>query len=224
MENGTLAGIGVPRRLVFLLPIILSIVWNQPASAEEQPVAARLLSAASLLGDRTLGAADAPVVMVEFASATCPHCAEFHAKVLPEIKRDYVDTGKVRFIFREFPLDQLALGAFMLARCLPEDMYFTAIDTLFATQSDWAKAQNPADQLLKVLQPLGMTRETFESCIKREDLANAIVGHMRSSADGFGIKGTPTIFVNGTLIDGHKEMSDVKVAIETAIGEQARQK
>ena len=110
---------------------------RRPRSTND--AAGKMLAAASPLGDRVLGQADAPVVMVEYASATCPHCAEFHAKVLPLIKTEYIDTGKVRFIFREFPLDQAALGAFMLARCVPEDKYFATIDLMFRRQAIWMK-------------------------------------------------------------------------------------
>jgi protein-disulfide isomerase len=178
--------------------------------------ASKMLAAASPLGDRVLGQADAPVVMVEYASATCPHCAEFHAKVLPLIKAEYIDTGKVRFIFREFPLDQAALGAFMLARCVPEDKYFATIDLMFRRQGIWMKGDKAAE-LLKVTQMAGMDKAGFDACLKRADIAKAIVESSRKAAKDFAIKGTPAIFVNGQMIDGHKEMTEVKAAIDAAI-------
>ena len=188
--------------------------WAQAQDTND--AASKLLAAASPLGDRVLGQADAPVVIVEYASATCPHCAEFHAKVLPLIKAEYIDTGKVRFIFREFPLDQAALGAFMLARCVAEDKYFATIDLMFRRQAIWMKGDKVAE-LLKVTQMAGIDKAGFDACLKRADLAKAIVESSRQAAKDFGIKGTPAIFVNGRMIDGHKEMADVKAAIDAAI-------
>ena len=188
-----------------------------PALAQDtNDAAGKMLAAASPLGDRVLGEADAPVVMVEYASATCPHCAEFHAKVLPLFKAEYIDTGKLRFIFREFPLDQAALGAFMLARCVPEDKYFATLDLMFRWQANWMKGDKAAE-LLKVTQMAGMDKAGFDACLKRADVAKAIIESSRQAAKDFGIRGTPAIFVNGRMIDGHKEMADVKAAIDAAI-------
>lgn len=189
--------------------------WAQAQDATD--AASKMLAAASPLGDRVLGRADAPVVMVEYASATCPHCAEFHEKVLPLIKTEYIDTGKVRFIFREFPLDKLAMGAFMLARCVPDDKYFPTIDMMFRRQQTWSKTGNPADELFRIMQFSGMDKSAFETCLKRADLSKAIFESSKKAAKDFGIKGTPAIFVNGQMIDGHKEMTEVKAAIDAAI-------
>ena len=127
--------------------------WAQAQDTTD--AASKMLAAASPLGDRVLGRDDAPVVMVEYASATCPHCAEFHEKVLPLIKTEYIDTGKVRFIFSEFPLDKLAMGAFMLARCVHDDKYFPTIDMMFRRQETWRKSSNPADDLFRIMQLSG---------------------------------------------------------------------
>ena len=134
---------------------------------------AKLMAAVPPHGERVLGKADAPVVMIEYASATCPHCAEFHVDVLPEIKKKYVDTGKVKLIFREFPLDDRAMAVFMLARCLPEDEYFQTVDSLFRQQKEWT-GSNPKAPLLKIMQDAGMTEAEFDACLKRRDLAQAI--------------------------------------------------
>jgi protein-disulfide isomerase len=205
------------RQSVRALIFAVFLAWAPWAQAQDAGDAAnKMLAAASPLGDRELGQADAPVVMVEYASATCPHCAEFHAKVLPLIKAEYIDSGKVRFIFREFPLDQVALGAFMLARCVPEDKYFATIDLMFRRQGIWMKGDKAAE-LLKVTQMAGMDKAGFDACLKRTDVAKVIVESSRQAAKDFGIKGTPAIFVNGQMINGHKEMADVKAAIDAAI-------
>lgn len=189
-----------------------------PGAQAQEPddAGAKLLAAASPLGDRVLGPADAPVVMVEYASATCPHCAEFHTKILPLIKAEYIDSGKLRFIFREFPLDRAALAASMLARCVPDDKYFATIDLMFRRQSIWMKGDRAAE-LLKITQMAGMDKAGFDACLARTELAKAIIESSRQAAKDFAIKGTPAIFVNGQMIDGHKDMSDVKAAIDAAI-------
>lgn len=147
------------------------------------------------IGDRMLGKADAPVTIVEYASATCPHCAEFHEKTWPVIKKKYVDTGKVRFIFREFPLDQLALAAFMLMRCAPKDKYHPMLGLIMKTQRTWVK--NPKEELLKIAKLAGMTEADFNACIKNQKLANSIVGISKDASRDFGVNSTPTFFING---------------------------
>lgn len=189
-----------------------------PALAEETKDKGKaMLEAASPLGDRSLGKVDAPVVLIEYASATCPHCAEFHEKLLPVIKAEYIDTGKVRFIFREFPLDNNALAVFMLVRCLPEDKFFATTDLVFRRQQLWAKAPNPGVEMTKIMNMAGMDKATFEACLKKEDLAKTLVDYSKKSAADFGIKGTPALFVNGEYVDGHKDMADVKKALDAAI-------
>ncbi len=183
---------------------------------ESNDAGAKLLAAASPLGDRVLGQAEAPVVMVEYASATCPHCAEFHTKVLPLIKAEYIDSGKLRFIFREFPLDRAALAASMLARCVPDDKYFATIDLMFRRQSTWMKGDRAAE-LLKITQMAGMDKAGFDACLARIENAKVMIEYSRQAAKDFAIKGTPAIFVNGQMIDGHKDMADVKAAIDAAI-------
>jgi protein-disulfide isomerase len=129
---------------------LAAIAIVNPALAEEKKDKGKaMLEAASPLGDRVLGKADAPVVLIEYASATCPHCAEFHETLLPQIKAEYVDSGKVKFIFREFPLDNNALAVFMLVRCLPEEKFFATTDIIFKRQQLWAKRQIPALKLQK---------------------------------------------------------------------------
>lgn len=189
---------------------------GQAATEEEAAFAARLLAAVPPHGERSLGRPDAPVVMVEYASATCPHCAEFHMKVLPDIKKTYIDTGKVRLIFREFPLDQRALAVFMLTRCVPEDKYFPTVDLVFRRQQVW-NGDNAKAELQKVLGMAGISAAEFDACLKREDLAKAIVETWKVGKEQFGVKGTPTFFVNGRFVDGHEDVASVATAIEDAL-------
>ena len=205
----------INRRIILA---ICGMVLASPARTEEvKDMGKAMLEAASPLGDRVLGKADAPVTFIEYASATCPHCAEFHEKVLPQIKAEYVDTGKVKFIFREFPLDNNALAVFMLVRCLPEEKFFPTTDIIFKRQQVWAKAPNPGVEVTKIMTEMGMDKTTFEACVKKEDMAKTLVDYSRKSAKDFGIKGTPALFINGKYIDGHKEMADVKKELDAAI-------
>jgi protein-disulfide isomerase len=120
-----------------------------------------------------MGSLEAPVVMIEYASASCPHCAEFHNTIWPLIRKKYVDTEKVRFVFREFPLDNLAFGAFILARCAPEDKYFPTIELLFKHQDLWMSS-TARKELFGIMQLIGMDKAEFDQCLNRDDLGREL--------------------------------------------------
>ncbi|MFN4142179.1 DsbA family protein [Aestuariivirga sp.] len=164
------------------------------------------------LGDMALGAAEgAKVTLVEYASATCPHCAAFHKEVWPKLKADYVDTGKIRFIFREFPLNDAALAAFMIARAAPKESYFPLIGVFFDTLDSWA--QNPAEGLLNIAKQAGFTQEKFDATLRDEALAKGIM-EIRDGGVKFGVKGTPTFFLNGKALEGEQTYETMKAAID----------
>lgn len=160
------------------------------------------LMEAGPLGDKILGADDAPVTIVEYASMTCGHCATFHKTTYPVLKKDYVDTGKVRFIFREFPLDPVATAAFMLARCAPEDKYFDIIDALFEDQRSWAYSNDPYNSLLNFAKQVGFTQEAFEACLTNQDVLDGVNAVRDRAASEFKVNSTPTFFVNGEKKSG----------------------
>ena len=173
------------------------------------------LHEAPALGERALGETDAPVTVIEYASATCGHCANFHNDSFPALKADYIDTGKVRFVFREFPLDELALAAFMLARCAPENRYFPIIDVLFEEQQSWTR--NAREELLKIARMAGFTPESFEECLQNEDVAKGILEIRSTAAEQYGVQSTPTFFVNRKVITGNQP-DELRQAIEDAAG------
>ena len=155
------------------------------------------------LPELVLGKDDAPVTVVEYASMTCSHCANFHTKVFPVIKEKYIDSGKVRFIMREFPLDKLAVAASMLARCAGGDKTFPLISALFAKQEEWAFVRgNPVPELFKIAKQAGFTQESFDKCLTDQKLMDDIVKVRSRAADSFGVGSTPTFFINGKRMTG----------------------
>ncbi len=150
------------------------------------------------LDDIALGQADAKITVVEYGSMTCGHCANFATKVFPEFKTKYIDSGKVRYIFREFPLDNLAAAVSMLARCAGGDKAFPLIDTFYAKQPEWASSNgNPVPKLFDIAKQAGFTQESFDKCLTDQKLLDQITAGRTRAGDVFGVSATPTFFVNG---------------------------
>ena len=167
------------------------------------------------LDDVALGPAEAKVTIVEYASMTCGHCSNFHKETFPKIKEKYIDTGKVRFIMREFPLDNLAAAAAMLARCAPGDKVYPMIDMLFSTQSEWAYVQgNPVPKLFEISKQAGFTQESFDKCLTNQKLLDQINAQRSRAADQFGVSATPTFFINGKKLQGAPKIETFDAMIE----------
>lgn len=198
----------VRRGLVAGLFVLLGNVGIAPAMA----IDLAKLNAPSPLGEMSLGPAEAKVTIIEYASASCPHCARFHNETFPLLKRDYIDTGKVRFILREFPHNQAGLAAFMMARCAPKEKYFPILDMVFETQETWLQA--PADGLFKIAQLAGFTRASFDTCLNNEAVAKGIIGVRDVAADEFGVDGVPTFFINGELLKGASDIASIKAIVD----------
>lgn len=163
------------------------------------------------LGDMVLGADEgAKVTIVEYASATCPHCAAFHKGAWKQIKAEYVDTNRIRYVFREFPTNDAALAAFMIARAAPKESYFPLIDIFFTTLETWA--QNPAEGLFNIAKQAGFTQAKFDETLKNEALAKGIM-EIRDGGVTFGVEGTPTFFLNGEKFNG-RDFEEFKAAID----------
>ena len=187
--------------------------WDlvRPARADDPPLAE--LMKPNPMGEMSLGDEHAPVTIIEYASMTCPHCAHFSMTTFPELKKRYIETGKVRFIFREFPLDQLAAAGFMLARCASPDKYFPLIETLFASQRDWV-VQHPLDPLLVIAKQAGFTKETFEACLTNQKILDGIEQVRDQGAKQFGVDSTPTFFVNGKRVAGDVSIEEMSKQID----------
>ena len=204
----------ITRRSVLLAGAAIAALAATPALAQEEgaPVDLAELLKPPALGDMALGADEgAKVTIVEYASATCPHCAAFHKDVWPKLKADYIDTGKIRFIFREFPLNDPALAAFMIARAAPKESYFPLIGVFFDTLETWAK--DPANGLLNIAKQAGFTQEKFDATLKDEKLAKGIM-EIRDGGVKFGVQGTPTFFLNGKPMRGEVTYDSLKADID----------
>ena len=194
----------------------LALLPSFPAFAQNASV--EELAAAGPLGDVALGPADAKVTIIEYASLTCSHCAAFHKDTWPELKKRYVDTGKVRFILREFPLDPLATAGFMLARCDGNEKYYPVTDLLFDRQSAWAFTQKPLDALQQMMRQAGFSQEKFEGCLKDKKLYDAVVDVRKRAEEKFKVNSTPTFFINGERKTGSMSIDELEKILKPMLG------
>ena len=167
-----------------------------------QSVEAKTLDTKSQLEDIVMGDPEAPNTIIEYFSLTCGQCAKFHANVLPKIKKHLIDTGKAKFISRDFPLNNLAILAHMVSRCAPRKYYRPYVTTLFKNFSSWTRKSDPVAALKQIAKLGGMGSEKFDSCLKNEELYQGMRKKMSEYTKKFGIDSTPTIIVNGEKVDG----------------------
>jgi len=169
-------------------------------------------------GDVVLGSEKAPVTIIEYASMTCPHCAHFAEYTFPELQKRYIDTGKVRFIFREFPLDALAAAGFMLARCAGKDKFMPVVDTLFAKQREWM-VDKPIEPLRGISKQFGFTQQTFDECLANQKVLDGIQDVRDRAAAKLGVNSTPTFFVNGKRLNGDQSIDMMAKEIDPYLKE-----
>ena len=198
---------------------IIGISAALPASvARAQATKDEELKIAGPLGDVFLGKDDAKVTIIEYASMTCPHCAHFHTATFPVLKQKYIDTGKVRFVLREFPFDPLATAAFMLARCNGNDKYYAMVDLLFTQQKSWSGTSNPAESLLATVKQAGFTQESFEACLKNQSIYDAVNAVRDRAEKVFGVDSTPTFFINGQKQSGALSIEELDKILTPLLG------
>src|SRR5215467_10750683 len=186
-----------------------SAAWAETFSVLE-------LEAKGPLDDIPMGSASAPVTIIEYASMTCPHCAAFAVNTFPKLKEKYIDTGKVKYIMREYPLDGLAAAAFMLARCAGPEKYYPLIETLFAQQQKWA-VKEPIPPLLAIAKQAGFTQQSFETCVNDKDLLNKVQQMRTRGKEKFKVEATPTFYINGERHSGAIPMEELDKIIAPLI-------
>ena len=173
------------------------------------------LMAPGPLGDRVLGKATAPVTVIEYVSLTCPHCANFHKTLFPRMKKEFIDTGKVRYIVREFPIGHMSGAAAIVNRCAPEDKYFFLLNQFLTRQPEWVSQEVRPDALYSVAKSSGMTRETFDKCLSNQTIIDGLT-EVKQRGRQFGVIGTPTFFINGRKAQGEVTFDEIKAMIEQA--------
>ncbi len=194
------------------------LAWNSGSGAapSSKPAGAQVSSSDLLkpgpLPDMVLGSDKAPVTIIEYASLTCSHCKRFLETTYPELKKRYIDTGKVRFIFREFPLNEVDMLAVVIARCANKDAYFPFVETLFEKQDQWA-VQNPVPPLLALSKQAGFTEESFRQCASNQQLIQN-VNAARERTVKLGVDSTPTFFINGEKRTGALSIEELEKLIQ----------
>jgi protein-disulfide isomerase len=183
----------------------------QPANAPQGPRREN--------GDMVIGAANAPVTIIEYASLTCPHCARFHTETLPKLKSDYVDTGKVKFIFRDYPLDRVALAGAMIAQCAGPERYFTFLDVMFRQQASWTKGgeQEAMASLRRLARLGGMSDAQIDDCLKDKKVQDAILATSVAGQQQFQVRSTPTLIINGERHSGALPFDELEKILKPLI-------
>jgi protein-disulfide isomerase len=199
--------------------------WGYPAPAAAQQPPADRLAPRREGDDFAMGHPDAPVVVIEYASLTCPHCARFHADVLPQVKAKYIDAGIVKFVYRDFPLDRVALQAAQVARCLPPERYFGLLDVLFRQQEQWTAGRDAGAMIERVKQYAtlaGLPRDRAAACAEDAEQQAKLVAVAQAGEKQYGVSSTPTLVINGKRHAGGSSFEEVDRALaEAARGQPA---
>ncbi len=171
--------------------------------------------------DFVIGNEDAKITIIEYASLSCSHCADFHVNTLETLKKEYIDTGKVRMVFRDYPFNYPALLGSMVLRCIPENYRYDYMNALFKLQPDWVNKKNKKtiQELYKIMQSGGMTKEVYDACIYNTELENEILEGVMEAQNQFNIKSTPSFIINGKLIEGNKSIKEFRQIIDKILSQ-----
>ncbi len=184
----------------------------------QNPTVAEVMEAGPL-GEMSWGRADAPVTLVQYASLTCRYCRRFHAETFPQLKKEFIDTGKVRYILREFPIGKASGTATIALRCAPPDKYLALYGKFLDQQGAWVAQEVRTDQILKVASQVGVTGDQFSACLKDQDMINKLA-QIKDRGRKLGIIGTPNYFLNGKLIKAEIGLGDIRLAAMAAENRQ----
>ena len=202
--------------------IIYTICWIFLASFASQSLLANEISGLKITeNDFTIGDENAPITIIEYASMSCSHCADFHNNTLPDLKTEYIDTGKVRMVFRDYPFNYPALLGSMMLRCIPEDVKYDYMNALYQLQATWVTRDPKVSkkELYKIMQSGGMTKDEFDACYGNLDNENLILEGVMAAQKDFNVKSTPTFVINGNLVEGNKNIKEFRQIIDKILSE-----
>ena len=197
------------------LPILLMALTAVPLASV--PAQAAIVPVEEALSEMSMGQDNAPVTMIEYSSLGCPHCAAFHRDTLPRIKKEYIDTGKVRLVYRDFPLGTPALAAAMIARCAGRDKFFGFIEIIFRSQDQWSRSRQPLAELARVAKFGGMSETDVEECLKLQELLDGIRRNAASAQETYKVNSTPTFIIGKEIISGAMPYETFKKVFDKAL-------
>jgi protein-disulfide isomerase len=203
-----------------LLAAAASALALAPALALGQETAAAAPAAPREVATNAIGDPNAPVLMIEYASFTCPHCRDFHNEVFPSLKQEYIDTGKVRFELREVYFEQFGLWAAQVARCAPQERYFDVVEMIYERQQQWVMPNDPsgtAAGLYAIGREVALTDAQMESCLMDAEWQKALVTRFQETATADGIEGTPSFVIDGDLVR-NMPWEELKAEIDRRLG------
>ncbi|MAH78646.1 MAG: DsbA family protein [Rickettsiales bacterium TMED254] len=198
--------------MIFILKFLgLLLIFNYKGSL------AKVVDTLEALEIKSMGEINAPLKMIEFASLTCGHCARFHIEVMPEIKKNYIDTGKILYTYKDFPLDKYALKASMISRCSGSKNFFNFLDIFYKKQKDWTRTQDPFKSLLKIAKFGGLKDEELKVCIGNKSIEDGLLKDRLKSSKVYDITATPTIYFNGEKYKGDLTLEALKLKIDSLL-------
>ena len=194
----------------FLIPFLLFTVISSESNS-------RIVDTIEALQEKKIGNGSAQIQMLEFASLTCGHCARFHNEVFPKIKTEFIDTGKIDFVYKDFPLDKFALKASVIARCSGNERFFNFLKVLYSKQKDWTKSNDPFKSLLKIAKFGGLKNDEIKVCVGNKSIEDGILKQRLESTKKFDIKATPTIYLNNEKYEGDPTYEALKLKIDSIL-------
>ena len=199
---------------ILFISIILSLLFVNAKAAENSILEVKD-------NDFYIGEDNAPITIIEYASMSCSHCASFHNNTLPDIKKEYIDTGKVRMVFRDYPFNYPALLGSMIMRCIASDLRYDYMNALYKLQNTWVNKDPKISkkELYKIMQSGGMTKDEFNECYSNLDNENLILDGVMAAQKDFNIKSTPSFIVNGNLVEGNKNIKEFRQIIDKILSE-----
>jgi len=197
----------------FLIIFFISVTLFSPANGK---TVLEILE-----NDFVIGEENAPITIIEYSSLSCSHCASFHNDTLGYLKKEYVDTGKVKIVFRDFPFNYPALLGSMVLRCIPNEVKYDYMNVLFQLQTQWVVNENvkSTQEIFKIMQSGGMTKVEFDTCISNTDLENEILTGVMAAQNEFNIRSTPSFLINGGLVEGNKSIKEFRQILNKILSE-----